>query len=110
MNLAATTQCSVLTTLHIFYNACFSLKNPAKYVGRKPRKYTVPVPVPLEAGPGGVAVGVGGRASGRSQRQPGTVDPIAAQAGTIDCMKTKCLAIAIFCKKTIFLFLLNIDP
>merc|ERR1719167_1900247 len=63
------------------YNCCFtlcgpqypSLKNPAKYVGRKPRKYTVPVPVPVEAGgdrgiagsgvPGSVS-GVG-RASGR---------------------------------------------
>ena len=31
--------CIVLTLI------LFSLKHPAKYVGRKPRKYTVPVPV-----------------------------------------------------------------
>ena len=79
---------------------CFSLKNPAKYVGRKPRKYTVPVPVPVEPGnemgvvggvPGGVS-GVG-RASGRGPGGRGNgpgggVEPIAAQAAAAAQVRT----------------------
>ena len=66
----------------------FSLKNPAKFVGRKPRKYTVPVPVPVEntsSMGGGVAVSGVGRASGRGQRG---VDPIAAQAAAAAQVRT----------------------
>merc|ERR1719429_215438 len=68
---------------HCCYNCCFtlcgpqypSLKNPAKFVGRKPRKYTVPVPVPMDTSISGGVSGVG-RASGRGQARAG-VDPIA---------------------------------
>ena len=81
-------------------NCCFtlcgpqypSLKNPAKYVGRKPRKYTVPVPVPQEAGGGrgdGLVPGVGGLARQQSSRhRPGGVDPIAAQAAAAAQVRT----------------------
>jgi len=79
------------------YNCCFtlcgpqypSLKNPAKFVGRKPRKYTVPVPVPIESSStpaAGVAVSAVGRASTRGQR--GGVDPIAAQAAAAAQVRT----------------------
>jgi len=75
-------------------NCCFSLcgpqypslKNPAKYVGRKPRKYTVPVPVPHEAPGGGPGPG---RASGRSQRQPASQEAsLAAQAAEMAKVRT----------------------
>merc|ERR1719507_2629475 len=75
-------------------NFCFSLcgpqypslKNPAKYVGRKPRKYTVPVPVPHEAPGGGPGAG---RASGRSQRQPASQEAaLAAQAAEMAKVRT----------------------
>ena len=67
----------------------FSLKNPAKYVGRKPRKYTVPVPVPHEA-PGVGGVSGPGRASGRGTRQPGASQEaaIAAQAAEMAKVRT----------------------
>ena len=58
-------------------------------MGRKPRKYTVPVPVPLESSStpsGGVAVSAVGRASTRGQR--GGVDPIAAQAAAAAQVRT----------------------
>ena len=68
----------------------FSLKNPAKFVGRKPRKYTVPVPVPVEntstPAAGGVSVS-GVRSSGRGQGRGG-VDPIAAQAAAAAQVRT----------------------
>jgi len=86
------------------YNCCFtlcgpqypSLKNPAKYVGRKPRKYTVPVPVPVESNNvGGVTGGVSGvgRASGRGPGGRGSgpgggVEPIAAQAAAAAQVRT----------------------
>ena len=84
----------------LILNIC-SLKHPAKYVGRKPRKYTVPVPV---AGSGEASASLTGkthigdhhqlnfyplfsgnvassslaaRASGRGR--PQGVDPLAAQ-------------------------------
>ena len=74
----------------------FSLKNPAKYVGRKPRKYTVPVPVPVESSNvGGVTGGVSGvgRASGRGPGGRGSgpgggVEPIAAQAAAAAQVRT----------------------
>ena len=72
------------------------MKNPAKYVGRKPRKYTVPVPVPVEASnSGGVSGGVSGvgRASGRGPGgrgggPGGGVEPIAAQAAAAAQVRT----------------------
>ena len=66
----------------------FSLKNPAKFVGRKPRKYTVPVPVPVDSsiGGGGVVTSGVGRASGRNQNRG--VDPIAAQAAAAAQVRT----------------------
>jgi len=79
-------------------NCCFtlcgpqypSLKHPAKYVGRKPRKYTVPVPV-QGAEPslsGNVAVSsLAARASGRGGRPQG-VDPLAAQAAAAAQVRT----------------------
>ena len=58
-------------------------------MGRKPRKYTVPVPVPIESSStpsAGVAVSAVGRASTRGQR--GGVDPIAAQAAAAAQVRT----------------------
>ena len=72
----------------MFHVIC-SLKNPAKFVGRKPRKYTVPVPVPVDSrvgGAGGVVTSGVGRASGRSQARG--VDPIAAQAAAAAQVRT----------------------
>ena len=62
-----------------------SLKNPAKYIGKKPRKYTVPVPIkqPETATPGARAPG-STRASARSRG----VDPIAAQAAAAAQVRT----------------------
>jgi len=34
-----------------------SLKHPAKYIGRKPRKYTVPVPIKTDVSNGSGAAG-----------------------------------------------------
>merc|ERR1719237_1207081 len=82
------------------YNCCYtlcgpqypSLKHPAKYVGRKPRKYTVPVPV---VGSGEAAASLTGnvassslaaRASGRGR--PQGVDPLAAQAAAATQVRT----------------------
>merc|ERR1719430_348921 len=81
-------------------NCCFtlcgpqypSLKHPAKYVGRKPRKYTVPVPV---VGSGEASASLTGnvassslaaRASGRGR--PQGVDPLAAQAAAAAQVRT----------------------
>ena len=78
-------------------NCCFtlcgpqypSLKNPAKYVGRKPRKYTVPVPVPMEAGgPRGDNSLGPGVARQSSRHRPAGVDPIAAQAAAAAQVRT----------------------
>ena len=78
---------------------CCSLKNPAKYVGRKPRKYTVPVPVAVDANSersvGNITSGVSGvgRASGRgpggrANVPGGGVEPIAAQAAAAAQVRT----------------------
>ena len=69
-----------------YNDSCFSLKNPAKFVGRKPRKYTVPVPVPLE--PSGSIVSGAARASGRSQSRQGVGGDIAAQAAAAAQVRT----------------------
>ena len=94
----------------------FSLTNPAKFIGKKPRKYTVPVPVQQDGGSvgGGTASGVAGssgaetslppgassmtpairstRSSGRGGRcgggGSGGVDPIAAQAAAAAQVRT----------------------
>jgi hypothetical protein len=86
-------------------NCCFtlcgpqypSLKHPAKYVGRKPRKYTVPVPVGAPEGGGVAPMSLAARASGRGGR-PGVgggnmttsrgVEPIAAQAAAAAQVRT----------------------
>jgi len=76
-------------------NCCFtlcgpqypSLKNPAKYVGRKPRKYTVPVAVPVENSAREVVPGVGGPGRQSGRQRPG-VDPIAAQAAAAAQVRT----------------------
>jgi len=86
-------------------NCCFtlcgpqypSLKHPAKYVGRKPRKYTVPVPVSgaPPSGEGVASMSLAARASGRGGRgvggvvnTGGGVDPIAAQAAAAAQVRT----------------------
>jgi len=91
------------------HNCCFalcgpqypSLKNPAKFIGKKPRKYTVPVQVKQETpapavgragsgssggGPGGVGPGGVARSSGRLRGQG--VEPIAAQAAAAAQVRT----------------------
>lgn len=84
------------------YNCCFalcgpqypSLKNPAKFIGKKPRKYTVPVQIKAEPtggslgsrGGGGPGGGPGARASGRVRGQG--VEPIAAQAAAAAQVRT----------------------
>ena len=64
------------------------MKHPAKYIGKKPRKYTVPVPVkPDTPGPIGSRGPVGGpRTSGRVRGQG--VEPIAAQAAAAAQVRT----------------------
>merc|ERR1719347_878481 len=87
-------------------NCCFtlcgpqypSLKHPAKYVGRKPRKYTVPVPLPSSERDTGVAgMSLAQRASQRQStrsggmRPPGgdaRVESIAAQAAAVAQVRT----------------------
>jgi hypothetical protein len=83
---------------------CFSLKHPAKYIGRKPRKYTVPVPVKADVSNGGNNAGGGGSLPGpatSSQGGPGGgpglrasgrrglgVEPLAAQAAAAAQVRT----------------------
>ena len=77
----------------------FSLTNPAKFIGKKPRKYTVPVPVQQD-GAGETSLPPGGSSSGhmtpasRSTRSSARgragqgVDPIAAQAAAAAQVRT----------------------
>ncbi len=75
----------------------FSLTNPAKFIGKKPRKYTVPVPIQQD---GAGETSLGGPSSGhmtpasRSTRSSARgragqgVDPIAAQAAAAAQVRT----------------------
>ena len=80
-----------LTGHPVKHELCFSLKNPAKFIGKKPRKYTVPVPIKAETpgsigGRGGPGGGPAARSSGRVRGQG--VEPIAAQAAAAAQVRT----------------------
>ena len=92
-----TKSCIFNYTLEINLNF-FSLTNPAKFIGKKPRKYTVPVPIQQD-GAGETSLGGGPpsghmtpasrstRSSARGRAGQG-VDPIAAQAAAAAQVRT----------------------